>query len=308
MYYDNEVALSVPVPITSSIAQQQNIPRSNLQPVTVAGSRFHHVYGGLNQQQILVPQWASKDCFWLNQRDEVAFVQTRREDALATGLTAAYLCGLPATPSHILEFAIPPNRGTIRHNGIVSRRFTDTAQFTRFGINLHSWPGILAGLAQHLNVANLVCIIDAIVGPWRGQPEVPLSQLTQQVASMRSFRGRKKLLHALSLAREQVGSPKETQLRLSIIDAGLPEPDVAFPIYIPDLGFNIHVDLAYKERKLAIEYEGSYHYHNIEQFYRDVDRYFYLQNLGWKVIRVTAKHPFTWVHHHIRLHLGLPTT
>ena len=48
-----------------------------------------------------------------------------------------------------------------------------------------------------------------------------------------------------------------------------------------------HVDFAYPEYRVAIEYEGDYH-RTPEQFRRDIRRYECLQDAGWIVIRAAA--------------------
>ena len=47
------------------------------------------------------------------------------------------------------------------------------------------------------------------------------------------------------------------------------------------------VDLAFPEAKVAIEYEGAYHFQD-EQIVRDDDRYARLCAAGWTVIRLSA--------------------
>lgn len=89
-------------------------------------------------------------------------------------------------------------------------------------------------------------------------------------------------------------------LRLGIVRSGLPEPAVSYPIEVPQIGFTVHVDLAYPAVKLAIEYDGSYHFEVLEQFHRDIDRYYFLQQLGWTVIRVTSTHSLAWVNNEIQ--------
>ena len=47
------------------------------------------------------------------------------------------------------------------------------------------------------------------------------------------------------------------------------------------------LDFAYPQWKLGLEYEGDYH-RDRGTFRRDIARYRGLENLGWKIIRITA--------------------
>ncbi len=60
------------------------------------------------------------------------------------------------------------------------------------------------------------------------------------------------------LVRVGADSKPETALRIAMIDAGLPEPVLQYPIYVDGVLVTV-ADLAYPERKIAIFYDGSPH-------------------------------------------------
>lgn len=96
-----------------------------------------------------------------------------------------------------------------------------------------------------------------------------------------------------ALARSITGSSSrpETWVRLILVDAGLPEPVADHDVH-DDLGRFIGCeDLAYPDRRVAIEYEGGQHA-SARQMARDIDKYHALEASGWRVIRVTADHVF----------------
>lgn len=91
-----------------------------------------------------------------------------------------------------------------------------------------------------------------------------------------------------------MASRPETWTRLTLVDAGLPEPVLDHDVF-DDVGrFLGRVDLAYPGLRVAIEYEGSHHRLG-NQWEGDVDRYAGLKAAGWRVIRVTRtmlfRHP-----------------
>mgnify|MGYP006190244613 CR=1 FL=1 len=78
----------------------------------------------------------------------------------------------------------------------------------------------------------------------------------------------------LAADRARVGSdsPKETGLRLALVDAGLPEPAVNRWILDPRTGGRVHRgDLTYEEYRLTLEYECRHH-SDPDQVARDIDR------------------------------------
>lgn len=99
--------------------------------------------------------------------------------------------------------------------------------------------------------------------------------------------GSPRLRQALPLVRAGVESPAETLLRLQIVRAGLPEPETSCLVQVADR--DLRSDLGYKKWKIAIEYEGEYHFTGgLEQARRDTARYEEMQDAGWRVLRATA--------------------
>lgn len=94
------------------------------------------------------------------------------------------------------------------------------------------------------------------------------------------------LRQALPLVRCGVESPAETRLRLLIVSAGLPEPQTSCPVATEARLF--HADLGYPGLKIAIEYEGEYHFTGVDQARWDLRRYEAMQDAGWIVLRATA--------------------
>jgi hypothetical protein len=84
-------------------------------------------------------------------------------------------------------------------------------------------------------------------------------------------------------------SPRETRLRLLIIEAGLPRPQTQIQIYDRHGYVIARADMGWPDLRIAIEYEGDHHRTDARQFNRDILRIEQMQAAGWIVIRVTAK-------------------
>lgn len=83
-----------------------------------------------------------------------------------------------------------------------------------------------------------------------------------------------------------VESPKETETRLLLVDAGLPEPVVQHEVR-DGRRLVARIDLAYPQWKIAIEYEGDGHRTDAAQWRRDIQRQRELEDRGWIVVRIT---------------------
>jgi len=83
-------------------------------------------------------------------------------------------------------------------------------------------------------------------------------------------------------------SPKESWLRVVLIQAGLPRPQTQIPV-LNEFGSAIaYLDMGWADLKVAVEYDGEQHRTDRRQYTWDVRRLEMLERLGWIVIRVVA--------------------
>lgn len=83
-------------------------------------------------------------------------------------------------------------------------------------------------------------------------------------------------------------------LRLLIVAASLPEP-------VPNLEVlpgrrDAYVDLAWPDLRIAIEYDGTWHFASAEQRIRDAERRELLADAGWLSVHAHAADLFTGGH------------
>ncbi|MCA1306638.1 DUF559 domain-containing protein [Microbacterium esteraromaticum] len=115
------------------------------------------------------------------------------------------------------------------------------------------------------------------------QPWTTITDLRTMLASGRRI-GMARLRTAVDLIREDSWSPRESLLRYRIVMAGLPEPVLNHDVFAADGRFLACVDMAYPQRKVAIEYQGRLHH---ASYAADVERIAALRAAGWTVIEVT---------------------
>ncbi len=120
----------------------------------------------------------------------------------------------------------------------------------------------------------------------RNQAICSVDEMHAAVAAYGSARGARVLRKALTLMRTGVDSPKETELRLMLVAAGLGAPEVGY--VIPTRLGPLMPDLAYPLRRVLIEYEGDMHRTDRRRWRGDFDRVRAFQQAGWTVIRVNS--------------------
>ncbi|WP_243695292.1 endonuclease domain-containing protein [Agromyces protaetiae] len=143
-------------------------------------------------------------------------------------------------------------------------------------------------LATLCTFEELVVAGDSLVR--RNHPISTLEQLGWAVGRRHGRRGFRLLAAALEAVREGTDSPEETRLRLDLVAAGLPEPEVNVPIF-DAFGRLIAIgDLVYESVRVIVEYDGDHHRTDDRQYARDLERIEALTAAGWRVIRFTKRH------------------
>jgi len=95
---------------------------------------------------------------------------------------------------------------------------------------------------------------------------------------------------ALELMDGRAESVRESLLRLLVLEAGFPRPVLQYEIRDHAGRFVARVDLAWPDRRIALEYDGAHH-DDVEQIVRDRQRLNALQLCGWAVA-VVDRHQF----------------
>lgn len=80
----------------------------------------------------------------------------------------------------------------------------------------------------------------------------------------------------------------ESEVRVFLVAAGLPRPDVNVELVVAGRVVAI-LDLGYLAYDTAVEYEGSHHQTDRAQYLRDIERYGDLRDLGLTYVQVTKE-------------------
>lgn len=139
-------------------------------------------------------------------------------------------------------------------------------------------------LARHHPVGMSVPAIDALARATR----LTVDELRQALERYRGWKGIKQARIAIGLVDPGAESPKETWLRLLIVRAGFPRPETQVAVYDQYGALIGEVDLGWRDRNIAVEYEGAHHRTDPLVFRKDIRRIEALIEAGWIVLRVTS--------------------
>lgn len=221
----------------------------------------------------------------LNDRIAAAWLWSRRR-AVVSGLAASALHGAKWVGADIpIELNLAHNKSP---RGILTRRdallpeevalvrgmAVTTAERTAFDLARRGPVGKAVerldslSRATHFKNGDVLAVVDA-------HPHV---------------RGRRRVENVLGLVDDGAQSPKETWLRLLLLEAGFPRPQTQIPVPAPDGYPRYYLDMGWREFNVAVEYDGEQHRADPAQYRGDVARSEYIDGLGWRRIRVLAGH------------------
>lgn len=209
-------------------------------------------------------------------------------------LTAARLHGLPIPPRLAKDLTVdvsvtdasarPQLRGVRSHLVPAGRQSVVLLGGLLVISPIDTW----CAMSTMLHTRELVVMGDGLVR--RSNPIASPAQLAQAVDGYRGRNGVRRLRSALALVRPRTDSPTESELRLALVDAGLPEPEING--WVRDAqGNRIRPgDMLYRMWRILIEYDGPHHFDDRRQFHKDIDALDRAMAAGWRVIRVHQQH------------------
>jgi very-short-patch-repair endonuclease len=151
------------------------------------------------------------------------------------------------------------------------------------GVRVSGPERMFVELASALGLVDLV-----VVGDWLARRGHTTCSALLEFCSSSHDQHAKTAKRAAAYVRDRVDSPMETRLRMLLVLAGLPEPEVNIEIRDKDGTILMRVDLCYPAVRLAIEYDGRHHVELEKQWDRDVERRDDLDDT-WRMLTVTSK-------------------
>jgi hypothetical protein len=182
------------------------------------------------------------------------------------------------------EQRAPHGRGVIGHRLQLSEG--DVTEHR--GVRLTSLARTWCDLATMLGEEDLVAAGDNVL--WHRRPDsVRLvdSDLADAAARYGGRRGRPVMVASLPLLTDRSDSPPESVMRVRMIRAGLPTPEVNVEICDEHGRFLAMPDLAYQRYGLTFDYEGDHHRTDSSQWEKDISRVPRLEDANWHHTRIS---------------------
>lgn len=227
-----------------------------------------------------------------------------RNGGAVAGWSAAELLGASCGPWNAPAEVVSPGHLRAR-TGLVTRQSGIHDTGFASGVRVTSPLRTAWDLARRLDLVEAVVAVDALAARGRESPEFvpwPAGTPVTRDARARSrrfvrspgfdpaellrlkgetpgARGASRLDRVAELADPRAESPPETRLRLLLVSAGLPQPQVQYRVQ--DYRGEMRFDLAYPEARLAIEYDGDEHDDALDRA-RDLRT----AVLGWHTLRL----------------------
>lgn len=194
---------------------------------------------------------------------------------------------------------LPPHRAS-RAAGVSGRQLSRVLTIVQEhdGLRVASPATLWTQLAEELTVDELIAVGDALVHEPRrsdgsrapaGSGRTTLRRLEAALNAGRRV-GAANLREALPQICVGAASSAETDLRLALIRAGLPEPALDYDVVGLGGEFIGYTEFAYPAYRVLVEYEGDHHRTDRAQWNRDIEKHAKAAAAGWAVLRLTSRH------------------
>ncbi|OSC36205.1 endonuclease domain-containing protein [Mycobacterium decipiens] len=221
----------------------------------------------------------------LRQRIVAAWLWSHRQ-AVVAGAAAAALHGTrwvdDTAPVELIWCNARAPRGVVARNEVV----LDDEYQTLEGLCVTTPERTAFDIGRRGTLGRAVAGLDALAAA----TDFKVCDVLGLAGNHRHTRGLRQLEVALDLVDVGAQSPKETWLRLLLINAGFPKPRTQIPVLGSDGYPRYFLDLGWEDIMLAVEYDGDQHRMDRSQFVKDVNRLEYVARVGWTLVRVVAEH------------------
>lgn len=208
-------------------------------------------------------------------------------DAILTGCSAAAVRGIGlALPNDPVEFIVPERTRFTAQRGLNVRRINvredESEPWGRIRIAspMRMVLDVLTNTGIRKSLPRTVGLLDVLL-----RAEVVDAKTLKATVETRHDKGIVRARQAVELADPRAESIPESEVRVWLTLGGL-KPEVQHNVYDVAGRFLGRLDLAYLERKLAVEYDGEWHGDD-GQPERDAARRDRLRAAGWRFVIIT---------------------
>jgi len=249
-------------PFRGSVAVASGV----LTPSVLAGPRFRRLFPDVYVCAEVEPDLAVRS---------FAAAVLVGDRGVVGGYSAAELLGASCAPLAAPAEVVVPGRRRAPPGLVV--RVEDVPSAERWRVRA---AAVTSPVRTALDLACRVPLVEAVVGvdALAHRFGFPPHDVIRCAYDHPGRRGAARLPRVVKLARPAAESPMETRIRLAIVLAGLPEPQLQVPVG------PYRLDMAYPELRLGIEYDGREHLDQARAL-RDLDRQAYFTARAWRIVR-----------------------
>lgn len=215
-----------------------------------------------------------------------AALLTQPAGATATHFTAARVMGAPVTDHPLEHVTVSTSAQRRRRRGLRCHvaALAAAERHVMYGVRITAPQRLFLEMAEYLSLVDLV-----VLGDWLVRGRFLTCRDLVEYCADSSDRHVAHARRAAAYVRDRVDSPMETRLRMLLVLAGLPEPEVNREVRDEHGSVVLRLDLSYPSVKVAVEYDGRHHAELVEQRHRDLDRRDDLEDDAWRLVVVTSR-------------------
>lgn len=203
--------------------------------------------------------------------------------AFVSHATAALVHGVPVPNDPLTHVSVLEPRERRSRDGIRGHVGTDEGVVELGRVRVSGPCKMFVELASALSMVDLVVVGDALV-------RLRMATPTSLIAACENSQDRhaSTALRAARYVRCDVDSPMESRLRLLIVLAGLPEPEVNHKLRDEHGNVTRRLDLSYPGVRLIVEYDGRQHVEIRRNWLSDLERREQFDDADWRILVVTS--------------------
>lgn len=199
--------------------------------------------------------------------------------------TAAFVHGCTSAATVQTHLQVPYGCAVRSRSGLVVHHggfLADDVEEVR-GLRVLPLDRVVADLLCVARPQDGLAVADEALGLAGDTYEEFRGRVAGRLRSRQDPRGTVRAAGLLDLASERVASPPESWIRWIILDAGLPVPEVNWPLQGPDGREQFRLDLAWPTLRVCLEYDGRAAHADREV--EDEERAAELRRRGWIIVR-----------------------
>lgn len=217
----------------------------------------------------------------LRQRATAAWLWSRREGVVSGVAASACLGAKWIDDDVVIELNWPNHRAPA---GVLTRNDSllddEVVQVQALPVTTPERTAL--DLACRGSVGDAVSRLDALARATHVKAQ-DVQQLAQRHPHVRGLRRVDRVLDLVDAGAE---SPRESRLRMMLIDEGYRRPRTQIPVLGPDGYPRYYLDMGWEDVNVAVEYDGEHHRKDDKAYRKDIIRLEYIASVGWIVVRV----------------------